>query len=247
MMMQQTISKLKELKLLGMAEALQANLGQPAFRGLSFDEQIGILVDSEVSSRDSRRWNRLLKSAKLRYPSACLEDVDFRESRGLEKSLFAVLAICDWVRQPRHIVFTGATGTGKSWVACALGVQACRLGLSVIYRSSSQISEEITTAVANGSLPQLKGRLIKAAVLVIDDLGLMPFDAVVARTLLDVVDERDRLRTGALVITSQYPIGHWHAFLGDPTIADAILDRMVHAAHLIHLKGDSMRKGKSKG
>lgn len=246
MMMQQTISKLKELKLLGMAEALQANLGQPAFRGLSFDEQIGILVDSEMSSRDSRRWNRLLKSARLRYPSACLEDVDFRESRGLEKSLFAVLATCDWVRQSRHIVFTGATGTGKSWVACALGVQACRLGLSVIYRSSSQISEEIATAVANGSLPQLKGRLIKATVLLIDDLGLMPFDAVVARTLLDVVDERDRLRSGALVITSQYPIDHWHAFLGDPTIADAILDRMVHAAHRIHLKGDSMRKGRAK-
>jgi DNA replication protein DnaC len=246
MMMQQTVTKLRTLKLLGMADALQANLGQPAFRGLSVEEQLGILVDSEVSSRDSRRLSRLLKSARLRYSSACLEDVDFRESRGLEKSLFAVLATCDWVRQPRHVVFTGATGTGKSWVACALGVQACRLGLSVIYRSSSQIAEEIVTAAADGSLPQLKGRLIKASVLMIDDLGLMPFDAVVARTLLDVVDERDRLRIGALVITSQYPIDLWHAFLGDPTIADAIMDRMVHAAHLVHLKGDSLRKGRSK-
>ena len=246
MMMQQTISKLRELKLLGMADALQANVEQPAFRGLSFEEQFGILVDSEVSSRDSRRLNRLLKMARLRYPSACLEDVDFRQSRGLEKPLFALLAVCDWVRQPKHIVFTGATGTGKSWVACALGVQACRLGLSVIYRSSSQIAEEISTAAADGSLPQLKGRLIKAAVLIIDDLGLMPFDSLVARTLLDVVDERDRLRVGALVLTSQYPIDHWHAFLGDPTIADAILDRMVHAAYYIDLKGGSLRKGRSK-
>jgi DNA replication protein DnaC len=246
MMMQQTLTKLRALKLLGMADALQANLGQPAFRGLSVEEQLGMLVDSEVSSRDSRRLSRLLKSARLRYPSACLEDVDFRESRGLEKSLFAVLTTCDWVRQPRHIVFTGATGTGKSWVACALGVQACRLGFSVIYRSSSQIAEEIITAAADGSLPQLKGRLIKASVLMIDDLGLMPFDMTVARTLLDVVDERDRLRVGALVITSQYPVDHWHAFLGDPTVADAILDRMVHAAHYITLKGVSLRKEQSR-
>jgi len=245
-MIQHTISKLKTLKLQGMAEALQANLGQPAFRGLSFDEQIGILVDSEVSARDSRRWNRLLKLARLRYPSACLEDLEFRESRGLDKGLFAVLATCDWVRQPRHVILTGATGTGKSWVACALGVQACRLGMPVIYRSSSQIAEEIGTAAADGSLPQLKGRLIKASVLIIDDLGVMPFDSVVARTLLDVVDERDRLRTGALVITSQYPIDRWPAFLGDPTIADAMLDRMVHASYNIHLKGDSMRKRKAK-
>ena len=244
MLIQQTISKLRELKLLGMAEALQANLGMPAFRGLSCEEQMGILVDSEVSSRDSRRWNRLLKSAKLRYPSACMEDLDFCESRGLEKSLFAVLATCDWVRQLRHVIFTGATGTGKSWIACALGAQACRLGLSVIYRSASQLSEEVTAAAVDGSLPQLKGRLIKASVLIIDDMGLMPFDALVARTLLDVVDERERLRTGALVITSQYPIDRWHGFMGDPTIADAILDRMAHSAHHIHLKGESRRKRK---
>lgn len=184
--------------------------------------------------------------ARLRYHSACLEDVNFRQSRGLAKPLFALLAACDLERQPKHIVFTGATGTGKSWVACALGVQACRLGLSVIYRSSSQIAEEISTAVADGSLPQFKGRLIKAAVLIIDDFGLMPFDSLVARTLLDVVDERDRLRVGVLVITSRYPIDHWHAFLGDPTIADAILDRMVHAAYYIDLKGGSLRKGRSK-
>ncbi|ABE50812.1 IS21-like element helper ATPase IstB [Methylobacillus flagellatus] len=246
MMTQQTLSKLRELKLPGMADALQVNLGQPAFRSLTFEEQMGILVDSEVSSRESRRLNRLLKVAKLRYPSACLEDVDFRESRGLEKGLFAVLASCDWVRQCRHIIFTGATGTGKSWVACALAVQGCRVGLSAIYRSSNQIAEEIIIAEATGSLPQLKGRLVKAAILVIDDLGLMPFDALVARTLFSIVDERDRLRTGPLVITSQYPTDNWYSLLGDPTVADAILDRIVHSAHHIHLNGDSMRKSRAK-
>lgn len=244
MMTNQSLAKLKELRLSGMAEALSANLSNPAFHGLSFEEQIGILIDCEVSSRSTKRLDRLMKLAKFRYPSACIEDLDYRSTRGLDKGLFSVLATCDWARNGDHIVIDGATGTGKSWISCALGMQACRNGMSVIYRTSSNLAEEISIAIANGSLPSLKAKFIKAVIVMIDDLGNMPFDQPVARTLLDIVDERDRQSTGAFVITSQFPIDRWESFLGDPTIADAVMDRLVHSAYRISLKGESLRKQK---
>ncbi|PPD11479.1 IS21-like element helper ATPase IstB [Methylophilus sp.] len=245
MMTQQLLGKLKDLKLTGMAEALSSNFDKPAFHGLSFDEQMGILIDCELSSRDTKRMGRLLSLAKFRYPNACLENLDYRTTRGLDKNLFSVLAACDWVRKGAHIVIDGATGTGKSWVACALGMQACRNGFSVIYRTSSQLAEEIILAIENGSLPLLKAKYIKASIVMIDDLGIMPFDQKIARALLDIVDERERLETGSFVITSQYPPERWHAFLGDPTTADAVMDRLVHTAHSISLKGESLRKQKA--
>ena len=241
-MIQQTIQKLRDLKLHAMVAALESNLGMPAFRDLSLEEQLSVLIESESNSRVNTRFNRMLKNAKFRYPSACLEEVSYKSSRGLDKMLFSILATGDWVRQPRHVIMTGPTGTGKSWLACALGIQACRNGMSALYRTSIQISDEITEAVTDGSLPSLKTRLIKASVLVLDDLGIMPFNAHSARTMLDVIDERDRQGTGALIITSQYPIELWHQYLGDSTVAEAILDRIAHNAYHIDLKGESMRK-----
>ncbi len=245
MMSQQLLVKLKELKLKGMAEALFSNFDKPAFHGLSFDEQLGILIDCEMSSRDTKRMSRLLSVAKFRYPSACLENLDYRTSRGLDKNQLSVLTTCGWVSKGTHIVIDGATGTGKSWLACALGIQACRNGFSVIYRTSSQLAEEIVLAIENGSLPALKAKYIKASIVMIDDLGIMPFEQRIARALLDIVDERERQERGSFVITSQYPSDRWHAFLGDPTTADAVMDRLVHAAHSISLQGESLRKQKT--
>lgn len=243
MLIQQTQNKLRELKLKGMADAYERQLSQVSVQELSFDERFSFLVDSETSARENRKLNRLLKSARFRY-QAFYEDIDFRPTRELDKGLFASLSSCEWVRRRQNVLLIGATGTGKSWLGCALGTQACRNGMTVLFRTAGALFEEIAIARVDGSLPKLRSQLVKANVLVIDDLGLAPIDLGIGHVLLEIIDQR--ADTGSLVITSQYPTERWHGFFNDPTLADAILDRIVHASHKIQLRGESMRKVKAR-
>lgn len=242
MLIQQTQGKLRELKLKGMADAYEQQLAQVSTHTLSFDDRFSLLVDSEASARENRKLNRLLKSARFRY-QAFYEDIDFRPTRELDKGLFASLASCEWVRRRQNILLIGATGTGKSWLGCALGTQACRNGMTVLFRTAGTLFEEIAIAQVDGSLPKLRSQLVKASVLVIDDLGLAPINLGIGHVLLEIIDQRSDI--GSLVITSQYPTERWHGFFNDPTLADAILDRIVHASYKVQLSGESMRKVKA--
>lgn len=240
---QQTISRLRELRLTSMAEAYSVQLQQSKLHQLSFDDRFGLLVEHEASERESKKLKRLVRGAG--FPeTASLEDADYRPSRGIDKALVASLASCEWVRQQLNLVILGATGVGKTWLACAFGSQVCRLRLPVAFFRASDLYGEIAVAAHDGSLPKLKADLIKPSLLIIDDFGLGEITPQAAQVLLDVVDRR--MRTGSLLITSQFPTDQWHGFFPDPTVADAILDRVVHQAHRIALKGESMRKLQAK-
>ncbi|UCV28161.1 IS21-like element helper ATPase IstB [Ferribacterium limneticum] len=236
---QQTLNRLRQLKLGGMADAYELQLDQPKLHGTSFDDRLAMLVDHEMSNRDTRRIQRLLRGTG--FPeSAALEDIDDRAGRGVEKSLLATLAGCQWIYRHQNLVILGATGVGKTWLGCALGTQACRLGISVLYYRCSQLFSDIAVAMADGSIATLKSRLVKPALLMIDDFGNGEMNLAVGHILLDVIDRR--MRCGSLLITSQYPRTQWHGLFPDPTLADAVLDRVVHQSHQMHLKGESMRK-----
>ena len=170
--------------------------------------------------------------------------MDYRSSRGLDKQVIAGLAGCAWIGQQQNLLLTGATGTGKSWLACAFGSQACRQGYSVIYKSASKLYEELQIAIGDGSLPKYRTALSKAHLLILDDFGLAPVEPTVGYTLLDIVDQR--MQTGSLIITSQFPTEHRHSMFNDATLAEAILDRIVHRSHRISLKGESLRKSAAK-
>lgn len=237
--LQQTLVRLQDLKLSGMAEALSRQMDTPGQQQLSFEERIGILVEHEWSERESRKLKRLIRGAAL-PEAACLEDVDYRASRNLDKGFIASLASCEWVRRRQNLVILGATGVGKTWLACAFATQACRLKMAVGFYRASDLFNDIAAATLDGSLPRLKVSLSKPQLLVLDDFGIGSMTVQAAHVLLDVVDRR--MRSGSLLITSQYPTDQWHGFFPDPTIADAVLDRVVHQAHRIQLKGESMRK-----
>ena len=193
-----------------------------------------------MACRDTRRVDRLLKAARLKFSSACTEDVDYRAGRGLDKRQIAALASCDWIRQHHNCLISGATGTGKSWMACALGNAACRPGFSVYYTRLPRLFEELRIAHGDGSFTRRLAQLAKTDLILIDDWGLAKPSAAERADLLEVLD--DRVGTRSSVITSQLPIEHWHEYLGEPTLADAILDRVVHSAHKLALKGESLRK-----
>ncbi|CAO3409391.1 IS21-like element helper ATPase IstB [Azospirillum largimobile] len=236
---QQTINRLRELRLTSMAEAYATQLQQPKLYELSFDDRFGLLVEHETSERESKKLKRLIRGAG--FPeTATLEDVDYRSSRDLDKSMVLHLAGCEWIRQHLNLIVIGPTGAGKTWLACAFGSQACRLRLPVSFFRASDLCENIGVAILDGSLPKLKADLIKPSLLIIDDLGLSEITPRVGQVLLDIVDRR--MRSGSLLITSQFPIDQWHGFFSDPTVADAILDRVIHQAHRIALRGESMRK-----
>jgi DNA replication protein DnaC len=240
---QQTMSRLRELRLASMAEAYELQLQQPKLHQLSFDDRFALLVEQEVVERQSKKLKRLIRDAD--FPEvASLEDVDYRPSRSIDKTLVASLASCEWVRQQLNLIVIGATGVGKTWFGCAFGSQACRLGLSAVFYRANDLYGDIAVAGHDGSLPKLKAALLKPSLMIIDDFGLGEISAHAAHVLLDVVDRR--MRTGSLLITSQYPTDQWHGFFPDATVADAILDRVVHQAHRISLKGESMRKLKAK-
>ena len=240
MLTHHSLTQLKALRLDGMARALEEQLALPSAATLSFEERIAFIIDREIAFRDSKRLTRLLKQAKLRVRSACLEDVDYRPGRGIEKKLVASLASGDWIRHHHNCLLTGPTGSGKTWLACAFGNAACRQGFSALYVRLPRLFEELRIAHGDGSFTRRLVALAKTDVLLIDDWGLAPPSAAERSDLLEVLD--DRVGTRSTVITSQLPIEHWHEYLGEPTLADAILDRILHSSHRLALAGESMRK-----
>jgi DNA replication protein DnaC len=240
MLTQQTLTRLRSLKLDGMAHAFEEQLAQPASHGLAFEERFGLLVDREVTWRDTRRVDKLLKNARLKFPSACLEDLDTRVSRRLDARLIASLGSGDWIRAGQAVLLTGRTGVGKSWLACALGNQACRQGFSVCYARFNRLLEQLRIAHGDGSFGSRLAQLAKIDVLILDDWAMAPIGPPERCDLLEVLDDRSSGK--ATIVTSQLPVQHWHEYLAEPTIADAILDRIVHRSHRLALDGDSLRK-----
>ncbi|MBM4049021.1 MAG: AAA family ATPase [Planctomycetes bacterium] len=242
MLLQQTLERLRELRLSGMATALQEQQGLPDAQSLAFEDRLALLVEREASFRENRRLTRLLRHARFRLP-ACVEDLIFDASRGLDRSAVLRLAACDWIRRSQVVLITGATGTGKTFLACALGQAACRHGHSTRYFRLPRLLQELAVARADGSWPKLLDRLQKTELLLIDDYGLAALTEPERRDLLEVLEDRHARR--ATLVTGQLPLEHWHEIVGDATFGDAILDRLVHHAHRIQLKGGSMRRRKA--
>jgi DNA replication protein DnaC len=243
MLIHPTVDKLHALKFTGMAKALAEQIEQPDIEQLSFEQRLGLLVDREMTERDDRRLTTRLRQARLKQP-ACLEDIDYRHARGLDRSVMAELATCQWLRKHFNLLITGPTGVGKTWIACALAHKACREGYTARYLRLPRLLEEMPIAKGDGSYPKLLSRLAKTSVLVLDDWGLSSLTGEQRRDLLEILEDRHDQRS--TIVTSQLPIDQWHGFIGDPTLADAILDRLVHNAYKINLKGESMRKKKAK-
>jgi len=234
-----TLDKLQTLRLSGMYQALLEQRTMPDLDALSFEERLGFLVDREMTERDSKRLKTRLHTAKLRQ-AACIEDIDYRQPRGLDKALLTRLATGQWVRDRHNVLITGPTGIGKTWLACALGHKACRDGWSVLYLRLPRLLHDLPMAKGDGRYSKLMASLAKTDVLLLDDWALTSFSDENRRDVLELLEDRHDRR--ATLVTSQLPVEHWHAALGDPTLADAILDRLVHNAYTIALKGDSMRK-----
>jgi DNA replication protein DnaC len=238
MLAQQTIDRLHQMRLLGMAEAFLTQQGC-ACQELSFEERFGLLVEHEWTFRQNKRLVRLLQLAHLRLP-ACMEDIDYRHPRGIDRGLLKSLSTCEWVRTHHNILITGPTGAGKTFIACALANAACRQGLSTRYYRTPRLLQELTLACGDGSFPRLLSQLARVELLLLDDWGIASFSDAHGRDLLEVIDDRHQIHS--TIIVSQLPIEHWHGLLPDPTVADAILDRLVHNAYRIALAGESMRK-----
>ena len=238
MLIHPLIERLRGLGMTAMADAFLEMQGSPAAADLTREDWLGLLLDREVTARDNKRIGLRLGHARLRQ-SAVVEDTNFRAPRGLDRGLFLKLSGCDWLRQSQHLVITGPTGIGKSWLACALGHKACREGFSVLYRRAPRLFSELAIARGEGRLPRMLATLERTRLLIIDDWGLEALNAEQRRDLLEIVD--DRYEKGSLLVTSQIPVNRWHELIGDPTIGDAILDRVVHRAHRIELKGPSLR------
>jgi len=242
MLIEQTIEKLYAMKLNGMVDAFKDQIQQPSCHDLSFEDRFALLVDRQWIWKEDRRMKRLLQNAHLKL-NGCIEDIDYKSPRGLDKSVILSLANCGWISHAQNIIITGPTGVGKTYLACALANRACRMGLPAFYIRMPRLFQEITIARADGSYPKLMKKLLKAKALVLDDFGLAPMTAPERRDLLEVIE--DRHGCASTIVTTQLPIDLWHENIRDPTIADAILDRLIHNAHKINLKGESMRKLRS--
>lgn len=244
MLIQQTINNLRELRLAGMSKGFENQMTSAAAMSLGFDERFSMLVEYEKTHRENERLKRLLKSAKLKA-NACLEDVDYRADRGLDKSQMATLTSCQWVNNGLNMIITGPTGSGKTWLACAFGNQACRHGKTVLFQRLSLLLEELQIGHADGSFRKRLNQLSKYDLLILDDFGLAALNAHGRNDLLEVIDSRVPGRS--TLITSQLPVTNWHDYLsgGNPTVADAILDRLLGGSLRIPLKGESMRKTRS--
>jgi len=243
MLMEQTYDKLYAMKLNGMAEALKLQLQQVDMTDLSFEERFSLLVDHQWTCKEDRKLKRLLRTARLKT-DACIEDIDFKTPRGLDKSVILRLAGGDWIKQRQNIIITGPTGVGKTYLTCAFANSACRQSQGTLYKRAPRFYHEILIARADGTYPKLMNKLLKTKVLIIDDFCIKPMSESERCDLLEVIE--DRQGTGSTIIATQVPAENWHTHIGDPTIADAILDRLIHNAYKINLKGESMRKIRSR-
>lgn len=239
-MIQQILSQLRQLKLCGMAAALQTQLDQPgSYEGLAFGERLQLLVDHEDQERNQRKQERLTRAALFKL-KAYARDIDYQHTRGLQPAQMASLLMCDWLKKAQNLLLTGPCGTGKTYIACALGHQACLKGYSVKYYRLPRLILALTQAKADGSYSKLLKATASLDMLIIDDWGLEPFTAATRNDLMEIMD--DRYEHSATIIISQLPTEQWYQAVGDNTVADAILDRLMHNAHRINLKGESMRK-----
>lgn len=243
MLNQATVEKMEAMKLHGLAHAFQEQLRSPQYAELGFEERFGMLVDAEWTYREQRKLTGRLKAARLRYP-ASIEDVDFKAPRGLDRQQVLSLANCSWVQDHHNLLILGPTGIGKSWLACAFVEKACRSGLSAAYLRTPRLLHELAVARADGSWTRLLVRLAKVHLLALDDWLLAPLNDPERRDLLEIIEDRyDRAST---LISTQLPVKSWHEMIGDPTLADAICDRLVHCAHKIELRGPSMREARAR-
>ncbi len=238
-----TLEKLKKMRLVGMAAALEDQLQTPDVNDLGFEERLGLMVDREQTERDTRRLKTRLTQAKLRQ-KACIEDIDYGGKRGLDKAQLLDLASCRWINEHNNLLLTGPTGVGKTYIACALAQKACRQGLSALYLRLPRLFSDLAIAKGDGRYGKLLVKYSRVDVMVLDDWGVAPMTAENRRDLLEILD--DRYERKSTLITSQLPVDKWHRYLEDPTLADAILDRVVHNAYRLELRGESMRKRKGK-
>lgn len=244
MLIHPTIDKLNSMRLTGMTKALRAQMENPEIHNLPFEDRLALIVDMECLERESRQLATRLKNAKLRQ-NAVLEDLDTRPGRGIDRALLGSLATCYWVKKHHNLLITGATGAGKTWLSCAISHTACRQGITAVYHRLPTLMQDLDLARHDGRYKKVMQSLAKAELIILDDLGLAPMSAEQLRDLLEIIDVR--YQKGSTLITSQLPVASWHEALGDPTMADAILDRVVHNAYKIELGGiDSMRKLRSK-
>lgn len=243
MLLNPTLENLQTLKLSGMYEALNEQLNSPDIEQMSFDERLGLMVDREMTVRDNRRLKTRLKNARLRQ-HACMEDIDFRHPRGLKREQFQQLLGSGWIKDHQNVIITGPTGVGKTWLACALAQKACRDGYTVQYQRLPRLLQDLSLARADGRYLKIMTTLAKTDLLLLDDWGLAPLTESQRRDLLELFEDRHNLKS--TLITSQMPVDHWHELIGDPTLADAILDRLIHNAHRVPLKGESLRKKQAK-
>jgi DNA replication protein DnaC len=239
MLTQPLFEKLEQLRFFGMLKALQEQMQMPDIGELGFEERLGLLLDREMTERENRRLKTRLRKAKLRQ-NACVEDVDFRHPRKLDKSLFMNLAGCRWLKEHNNVLVIGPTGVGKTYLACALAQKACREGYGVFYFRLPRLLHELSIAKADGRYDKMLAAISRTDLLVLDDWGLDKFIKEQRHDLLEILEDRHGLRS--TLITSQLPVKHWHEVIADPTLADAILDRLVHNAYKLELTGESMRK-----
>lgn len=242
MLIHPIIDKLRTLRLNAMARTLEEQMQMPDIDALSFEERLGLLVDMEATDRENRRLKTRLKNARLRQ-NASVEDIDFRHPRGLDRSLMLKLSSCDWVKENNNLLITGPTGTGKTFLACALAQKACREGYTVQYVRMPRIFQELHIAKGDGRYAKILKTFAKANLLLFDDWGLSQMTDENRHDLLEILEDRHSINS--TLVTSQFPVDKWHDLIGDPTLADAILDRLIHSAYKIELKGGSMRKKKT--
>ena len=239
-----THTQLREMKLDGMADAFEELQGRDGTAELTHAEWLGLLIDREAASRETKRFESRMRTARLRHVGAAPEDVDYKTRRGLDKPLFQQLLTGKWIRDKRNLMITGPCGVGKTWLACALAQAVCRDGMTVLYKRTPRLFDELELAHGDGRFPRLFKALTKTQLLILDDWGPDRLNTSQRRDLMEIVE--DRYQAGSTIITSQLPVSTWHDVIGEPTFADAILDRLVHNAYRFELEGQSFRKSAAK-